>query len=103
MSFVFKSSQVFKKFNFSLKNFNSSGLVQSVRSISTIKINEQKLGIQTAHKFEFDQTISEAGNLVGYKPDFSTLKCLFKDDILNFEIHLKKLVETNHPLLETVR
>jgi hypothetical protein len=103
MTFVFKSLQVFKIFNFSIKKFQTSGLVQSIRSISTIKINEQKLGIQTAPKYNFDQAISEAGKLVGYKSDFSTLKCLFKDDILNFEIHLKKLVETNHPLLETVR
>jgi hypothetical protein len=59
--------------------------------------------VQPEHKIEFSQAISEAGKLVGYQSDFSTLRWLFKDDILNFEIHLKKLIETNHPLLETVK
>lgn len=74
-----------------------------VRTLSTTLPNDRSANVQPEQKIEFSQAITEAGKLVGYQSDFSTLRWLFKDDILNFELHLKKLIETNHPLLETVK
>jgi decaprenyl-diphosphate synthase subunit 2 len=99
MSLIFKQLRASKVFC----NIGKRSIVKqcSAKYISTSSVNEQST--QNAPKVDFQQAIVDAGKLVGYKSDFSTLRWLFKDDILNFELHIKKLVETNHPLLDTVR
>ncbi len=68
-------------------------------SISSIQLQQQ-----AAPKYDFDQALSKAGELVRYRlDDIATMGLIYGNRTLNFENHLKKLIETNHPILETIK
>lgn len=72
--------------------------------MGTSSVKWQEFQPKPAPKYEFEQAILEAGNLVDYKIDEgATINYIFKNNTLNFETHLKKLIETNHPILETIK
>lgn len=47
--------------------------------------------------------MSAAEKVVGYSTSYFSLRCLLSDEISNVALHLRKLVGTNHPLLETAK
>lgn len=46
---------------------------------------------------------NEAEKVVGYPTSFLNLRWLLSDEIANVGFHLRKLLETNHPLLDTAK
>lgn len=52
---------------------------------------------------DWDRAMSDAEKVVGYSTSYFSLRCLLSDEISNVALHLRKLVGTNHPLLETAK
>lgn len=51
----------------------------------------------------WSKVISEAEKIVGYPTSFMSLRCLLSDELSNIAMQVRKLVGTNHPLLNTAR
>lgn len=49
------------------------------------------------------KVVSDAEKIVGYPTSFMSLRCLLSDELSNVAIHVRKLVGTKHPLLNTAR
>lgn len=47
--------------------------------------------------------MSDAEKIVGYPTSFVSLRCLLSDELSNVAMHVRKLVGTQHPLLNTAR
>ncbi|XP_025202595.1 decaprenyl-diphosphate synthase subunit 2-like isoform X2 [Melanaphis sacchari] len=54
-------------------------------------------------KPNWDRAVSEAEKIVGYPSSFLSLRWLFSDEISNIALHLRRMVNSNHPLLKTVK
>lgn len=51
----------------------------------------------------WNKAVSDAEKLVGYPTSFMSLRCLLSDELSNVAMHVRKLVGTQHPLLNTAR
>ncbi|XP_062980895.1 all trans-polyprenyl-diphosphate synthase PDSS2 [Elgaria multicarinata webbii] len=51
----------------------------------------------------WSKVVSEAEKIVGYPTSFMSLRCLLSDELSNIAMQVRKLVGTNHPLLNTAR
>ncbi|KAJ7341810.1 hypothetical protein JRQ81_007081 [Phrynocephalus forsythii] len=51
----------------------------------------------------WSKVVSEAEKIVGYPTSFMSLRCLLSDELSHIAMQVRKLVETNHPLLNTAR
>lgn len=51
----------------------------------------------------WNKVVSDAEKLVGYPTSFMSLRCLLSDELSNVAMHVRKLVGTQHPLLNTAR
>lgn len=49
------------------------------------------------------KVVSDAEKIVGYPTSFMSLRCLLSDELSNVALHVRKLVGTQHPLLNTAR
>lgn len=49
------------------------------------------------------KVVSDAEKIVGYPTSFMSLRCLLSDELSNIAMHVRKLVGTKHPLLNTAR
>ncbi|XP_024122625.1 decaprenyl-diphosphate synthase subunit 2 [Oryzias melastigma] len=49
------------------------------------------------------KVVSDAEKIVGYPTSFMSLRCLLSDELSNVAMHIRKLVGTQHPLLNTAR
>ncbi|XP_062850964.1 decaprenyl-diphosphate synthase subunit 2 isoform X2 [Trichomycterus rosablanca] len=49
------------------------------------------------------KVVSDAEKIVGYPTSFMSLRCLLSDELSNVAMHVRKLVGTKHPLLQTAR
>ncbi|XP_041810244.1 decaprenyl-diphosphate synthase subunit 2 isoform X2 [Chelmon rostratus] len=49
------------------------------------------------------KVVSDAEKIVGYPTSFMSLRCLLSDEFSNVAMHVRKLVGTQHPLLNTAR
>ncbi|XP_077477831.1 all trans-polyprenyl-diphosphate synthase PDSS2 isoform X1 [Stigmatopora argus] len=49
------------------------------------------------------KVVSDAEKIVGYPTSFMSLRCLLSDEFSNVAMHVKKLIGTQHPLLNTAR
>ncbi|XP_061157686.1 decaprenyl-diphosphate synthase subunit 2 [Syngnathus typhle] len=49
------------------------------------------------------KVVSDAEKIVGYPTSFMSLRCLLSDEFSNVAMHVKKLVGSQHPLLNTAR
>ncbi|XP_016325479.1 decaprenyl-diphosphate synthase subunit 2-like [Sinocyclocheilus anshuiensis] len=49
------------------------------------------------------KVVSDAEKIVGYPTSFISLRCLLSDELSNVAMHVRKLVGTKHPLLNTAR
>ncbi|XP_068436705.1 all trans-polyprenyl-diphosphate synthase PDSS2 [Clinocottus analis] len=52
---------------------------------------------------DWSKVVSDAEKLVGYPTSFMSLRCLLSDELSNVAMHVRKLVGTQHPLLNTAR
>ncbi|KAJ3612727.1 hypothetical protein NHX12_018985 [Muraenolepis orangiensis] len=51
----------------------------------------------------WSKVVSEAERIVGYPTSFMSLRCLLSDELSNVAMHVRRLVGTDHPLLDTAR
>lgn len=51
----------------------------------------------------WSKVVSDAEKIVGYPTSFMSLRCLLSDEFSNVAMHVRKLVGTQHPLLNTAR
>uniref|UniRef100_G3PH03 Prenyl (decaprenyl) diphosphate synthase, subunit 2 n=1 Tax=Gasterosteus aculeatus aculeatus TaxID=481459 RepID=G3PH03_GASAC len=51
----------------------------------------------------WSKVVSDAERLVGYPTSFMSLRCLLSDELSNVAMHVRKLIGTQHPLLNTAR
>ncbi|MBN3291880.1 DLP1 synthase, partial [Polypterus senegalus] len=49
------------------------------------------------------KVVSDAEKIVGYPTSFMSLRCLLSDELSNVALHVRKLVGTRHPLINTAR
>lgn len=52
---------------------------------------------------DLNYAVSEAEKIVGYPTSFLNLRWLLTDELANAALHFRKLIGTNHPLLQTAR
>ena len=52
---------------------------------------------------EWSKVVSDAERIVGYPTSFLSLRCLLSDELSNVALHMRKLVGTRHPLLQTAK
>ncbi|XP_057667670.1 all trans-polyprenyl-diphosphate synthase PDSS2-like [Diorhabda carinulata] len=64
-------------------------------------IHSHKLSTKSME--QSDRAVNEAEKLVGYPTSFLNLRWLLNDEVANVAIHLKKLIGTKHPLVNTAR
>uniref|UniRef100_A0A8C6WZY5 Prenyl (decaprenyl) diphosphate synthase, subunit 2 n=1 Tax=Neogobius melanostomus TaxID=47308 RepID=A0A8C6WZY5_9GOBI len=51
----------------------------------------------------WNKVVSDAEKIVGYPTSFMSLRCLLSDELSNVAMYVRKLVGTQHPLLNTAR
>lgn len=51
----------------------------------------------------WSKVVSDAEKIVGYPTSFMSLRCLLSDELSNVAMHVRKLVGSQHPLLNTAR
>lgn len=52
---------------------------------------------------DWNQTISDAERIVGYPTALQNLRWILNDDIANMAVYLRKVIDGNHPLLQTAK
>lgn len=77
---------------------NTSKLVGTNR---VLMICNQKFGTKSIE--HSNKAVNEAEKIVGYPTSFLSLRWLLNDEVANVALHLKKLIGTKHPLLNTAR
>lgn len=70
--------------------------VKQVTSFYATASNNSKF---EEHQAYFNRSIVKAENVVGYPTSFLNLRSLLSDEVANFAVHLQKMFETKHPLL----
>ncbi|CAO1377027.1 unnamed protein product [Diamesa serratosioi] len=85
-----------------LINFASKS--SNIRHVSTAQKNFDNLAYQRQPvKNNWNQTLSNAEKIVGYKRSFLSLSNLLSDEVTQLSLHLTKLVGSSHPLVETAK
>ena len=51
----------------------------------------------------WNRSVSEAERLVGYPTSLMSVRALLDDDFANIAVHMRKLVGSEHPVLQAVR
>lgn len=65
--------------------------------------SSKKIYTLAKEKIESAKAVNEAEKIVGYPTSFLSLRWLLNDEIANVAILLRKLIGTNHPILNTAR
>ena len=87
-----------------LPTLTSEQLLLSVSSSNPSKGCARCLGILGFSKpSEWSKVVSDAERIVGYPTSFLSLRCLLSDELSNVALHMRKLVGTRHPLLQTAK
>lgn len=55
------------------------------------------------NKIDSASALNEAEKVVGYPTSFLNLRWLLSDEIANVGVHIRKLLGTKHPLLDTAK
>lgn len=79
---------------------NAIAAVQS-RNISATMQVQEKIATKTETKNEWNRALSEAEKIVGYQTSYLSLRYLLSDEITNLALHMRKLVGSSHPLVNT--
>lgn len=65
--------------------------------------NCNTLTTKAIQQHDWHRVVSDAESVVGYPTSFLSLRWLMSDEIANVASYLRKLVESNHPLLKTAK
>ena len=72
---------------------NSSSSTRSVHSLPA----------SFTRKNQWNRAVSEAEKLVGYPTSLVSVRALMDDDFANIAVHMRKLIGSDHPVLQTVK
>ncbi|KAG5678915.1 hypothetical protein PVAND_008539 [Polypedilum vanderplanki] len=88
-----------------LTNFNMKfHQIKNARLISSTMESREKLATsKMVAKNEWNRALSEAEKIVGYQTSFLSLRYLLSDEITNLALHLRKLIGSAHPLVNTAK
>uniref|UniRef100_A0A1A8S8D2 Prenyl (Decaprenyl) diphosphate synthase, subunit 2 n=1 Tax=Nothobranchius rachovii TaxID=451742 RepID=A0A1A8S8D2_9TELE len=75
-----------------------SRLSMSIRGQRTLSLFSSQSGPSN-----WSKVVSDAEKIVGYPTSFMSLRCLLSDELSNVAMLVRKLVGTQHPLLNTAR
>ncbi|KAI4494418.1 hypothetical protein M0802_008910 [Mischocyttarus mexicanus] len=81
------------------KNIHSSR-VKNIRLDESYMLAAKPI---VSQKPDWNKAVSEAEKIVGYPTSFLSLRWLLSDEIANVALHLRKLVGSNHPLLQIAK
>ncbi|CAH0556610.1 unnamed protein product [Brassicogethes aeneus] len=72
---------------------------QAIRCVSSL----QSFMTKPREEVLCNQAVKDAEKIVGYPTSFLSLRWLLNDEVANIALHIRKLIGTNHPLLNTAR
>ncbi|XP_059048253.1 all trans-polyprenyl-diphosphate synthase PDSS2-like [Achroia grisella] len=78
-------------------------LSQQIRVESTMTNLTQEAILFRPPFTQFAKVIREAEKIVGYPTSFMNLRWLLSDEFANLAMHLRKVVDTNHPIIKTAK
>ncbi|KAL6105139.1 pdss2 [Pungitius sinensis] len=74
----------------------------SCKGLSSLALRTQSLLAGSGPTY-WSKVVSDAERIVGYPTSFMSLRCLLSDELSNVAMHVRKLIGTQHPLLNTAR
>ena len=80
------------------KNISSAS-----KPTSSCFILQSRSLFSSAKPDDLTKALSDAEKLVGYSTSFLSLRCLLNDELSNAAMYVKKLINSEHPLLDTAR
>ncbi|KOB64781.1 putative tumor suppressor protein, partial [Operophtera brumata] len=78
-------------------------LSQQICLESTMTILTQEDFVLRPPIAHWSKVIKEAEKIVGYPTSFMNLRWLLSDEFANLAMHLRKVVDSNHPIVKTVK
>lgn len=75
----------------------------NVRYISSDPKLCEKLVKETKPKVEWNDALSDARKIVDYQTSILSLRTLLNDEITNMAVHMSKLKNSTHPLIQTAK
>lgn len=78
-------------------------LHEFARQISSTKFSDDKISLNVEPKADWKCALSDAEKIVGYKTSFLNLRYLLSDEMANLALHMRKLVGSTHPLMNTAK
>ena len=75
----------------------------NVRCISSDPKLCEKLVKETKPKVEWNDALSDARKIVDYQTSILSLRTLLNDEITNMAVHMSKLKNSTHPLIQTAK
>ncbi|CAG9789517.1 unnamed protein product [Diatraea saccharalis] len=87
-----------------MRHLRRAALVtQQIRVESTMTNLTQKDFLFRPPLAHWTKVIKEAEKIVGYPTSFMNLRWLLSDEFANLAMHLRKVVDSNHPIIKTAR
>ncbi|KAM6973298.1 all trans-polyprenyl-diphosphate synthase PDSS2 [Aplochiton taeniatus] len=81
-----------------------SGMWPRLSTIGLINRGHRNISLfSNTSPSDWNKVVSDAEKIVGYPTSFMSLRCLLSDELSNVAMHVRKLVGTKHPLLNTAR
>ncbi|XP_013194235.1 all trans-polyprenyl-diphosphate synthase PDSS2 [Amyelois transitella] len=74
-----------------------------IRAESTLTNMTQEDFVFRPPLAHWSKVIREAEKIVGYPTSFMNLRWLLSDEFANLAMHLRKVVDTNHPIIKTAK
>lgn len=75
----------------------------NIRYISSDPKLCDKLVKETKPKLEWNNALSDAMKIVDYQTSILNLRTLLNDEITNMAVHMSKLKNSTHPLIQTAK
>jgi hypothetical protein len=76
------------------KNITSSTSSSSIQNVPKTS---------PGHNYDWNQAVDEAEKIVKFSTTTSNLRWLLTDDITNLTLHMRKLIGSDHPLLDSAK
>ncbi|KAK9533316.1 hypothetical protein VZT92_008440 [Zoarces viviparus] len=74
----------------------------SCKALSSRGLRTQSV-LASSGPSDWGKVVSDAEKIVGYPTSFMSLRCLLSDELSNVAMYVRKLIGTQHPLLNTAR
>lgn len=72
-----------------------------LRSYSSSQVISEKLNSKS--RCDWNRVLSDAEKLVGYQTSYLSLRYLLSEEFTNLALHLRKLIGSAHPIVDTAK